>query len=79
MRIKVGLTPEQVTSVVLAEMKEHSRFLESLAAKIKAKKDSRPYEKEDLKRYREVAAAMDVIVGYYSPPANASSSSARRA
>lgn len=66
--MKIELEQSQVNSLVVEEMKEHSRLLRSLEAKLRRKKRLLDYERDDLKRYRDVLAAMKVIVGYYDSP-----------
>lgn len=67
-KMKIELEQSQVNSLVVEEMKEHSRLLRSLEAKLRRKKRLLDYERDDLKRYRDVLAAMKVIVGYYDSP-----------
>lgn len=65
--MKVDLTPEQVYSIVVSELKQHSLSIKKECRLISGKKNAKYYEKQDLARLREVLAAIDVIVDYYGP------------
>lgn len=64
MRIK--LSDEQVDSVVIAELKRHSKILKANIDTLKRRKNLERFEKEDLKRFRQVLDAASVVVDYYS-------------
>lgn len=66
-RMQIDLTPEQVYSIVVSELKLHSTSIKRECRLISGKKKAKDYEKQDLERLREVLAAIDVIVGYYCP------------
>ena len=64
MRIK--LSDEQIDSVVIAELRRHSKILKSNIDSLKRRKNLERFEKEDLKRFRQVLDAASVVVDYYS-------------
>ena len=63
--MKISLSDEQVDSVVLWELKRHSKLLKSNIDSLRRRKSLEKYEKEDLKRFREVLEAADKIIQYY--------------
>lgn len=67
--MKIEIDDDQVYKVVSAEMVRHSRHLERCISDLKRKRRRKPLEQDDLDRYKEVLAAMKVIIGYYGPPA----------
>lgn len=64
--MKIDLTDDQVDSIVLQEFQRHIKILDSNIKELSKRKNKlKKFEKEDLKRYREVTTAMKVMIGYY--------------
>lgn len=64
--MRISLSDDQVDSVVLWELKRHSKILRSNIESLRRRKSLEKFEKEDLKRFRQVLAAAAVVIGYYS-------------
>lgn len=64
MRIK--LSDEQVDSLIIWELKRHSKVLRSNIESLRRRKNLEKFEKEDLKRFREVLEAASLVIQYYS-------------
>lgn len=63
--MKINLTDDQIDDVVLYEMLRHSKMLGQSISSLNRKKKLKEYEKEDRARFKEVHAAMKVLLGYY--------------
>ena len=64
-KMKIKLTDDQIDEVVLFELQRHSDLLKSNISDLKRKRSRAKYEQEDLERFIEVQAAMNVLLGYY--------------
>lgn len=64
--MKISLSDDQVDSVVIWELKRHSKILKSNIDSLRKRKSLEKFEKEDLKRFREVFDAAKTVIEYYS-------------
>lgn len=64
--MRISLSDEQVDSVIIWEIKRHSNILRSNIDSLRKRKSLEGFEKDDLKRFREVLNAMNVVLNYYS-------------
>jgi hypothetical protein len=64
--MKISLSDDQVDSVVIWELKRHSKILKSNIDSLRRRKSLEKFEKEDLKRFREVFDAAKTVIEYYS-------------
>lgn len=64
--MRISLSDDQVDSVILWELKRHSKILRSNIESLRRRKSLEKFEKEDLKRFREVLDAASVVIKYYS-------------
>lgn len=63
--MKISLSDDQIDSIILWELKRHSKILKSNIESLRRRKNLEKFEKEDLKRFREVLEAASVVVKYY--------------
>lgn len=63
--MRIRLSDDQVDAVVLWELKRHSKVLRSNIESLRRRKNLEKFEKEDLKRFREVLEAAATVIGYY--------------
>lgn len=64
--MKINITDDQTDSIVIWELKRHSKVLKSNIDSLKRRKSLEKFEKEDLERFKKVLAAASLIVEYYS-------------
>lgn len=64
--MRISLSDDQVDAVILWELKRHSKILRSNIESLRRRKSLEKFEKEDLKRFREVLDAASVVIKYYS-------------
>lgn len=64
--MRINLSDDQVDAVVIWELKRHSKILKSNIDSLKRRKSLEKFEKEDLKRFKEVLEAATLVVEYYS-------------
>jgi hypothetical protein len=64
--MRISLSDDQVDSVVVWELKRHSKILKSNIDSLRRRKRLEKFEKEDLERFREVLEAATVVIEYYS-------------
>ena len=64
--MRINLSDDQVDSIVIWELKRHSKILRSNIESLKRRKSLEKFEKEDLKRFKEVLDAASLVVDYYS-------------
>jgi hypothetical protein len=64
--MRISLSDDQVDSVVIWELKRHSKILKSNIDSLSRRKSLEKFEKEDLKRFREVLEAAKTVIEYYS-------------
>jgi hypothetical protein len=64
--MRISLSDDQVDSVVIWELKRHSKILKSNIDSLSRRKSLEKFEKEDLKRFREVLVAAKTVIEYYS-------------
>lgn len=64
--MRINLSDDQVDSIIIWELKRHSKILKSNIDSLKRRKSLEKFEKEDLKRFKEVLAAASLVVDYYS-------------
>jgi hypothetical protein len=64
--MRISLSDDQVDSVVIWELKRHSKILKSNIDSLRRRKSLEKFEKEDLKRFREVLEAARTVIEYYS-------------
>ena len=64
--MRISLSDEQVDSVIIWEIKRHSKILRDNIDSLRKRKNLEAFEKDDLKRFREVLASMNVVLSYYS-------------
>lgn len=63
--MRISLSDDQVDAVVLWELKRHSKILRSNIESLRRRKNLEKFEKEDLKRFREVLEAASTVIEYY--------------
>jgi hypothetical protein len=64
--MRISLSDDQVDSVVIWELKRHSKILKSNIDSLRRRKSLEKFEKEDLQRFREVLEAAKTVIEYYS-------------
>jgi hypothetical protein len=64
--MRISLSDDQIDSVVVWELKRHSNLLRSNINSLRKRKNLEKFEKDDLKRFREVLFAMNVVSSYYA-------------
>jgi hypothetical protein len=64
--MRISLSDDQVDSVIIWELKRHSKVLRSNIESLRRRKNLENFEKEDLKRFREVLEAASMVIQYYS-------------
>jgi len=64
--MKISLSDDQIDSVIIWELKRHSNLLRSNINSLRKRKNLEKFEKDDLKRFREVLCAMNVVSSYYA-------------
>jgi hypothetical protein len=64
--MRISLSDDQVDSVVIWELNRHSKILKSNIDSLRRRKSLEKFEKEDLKRFREVLEAAKTVIEYYS-------------
>jgi hypothetical protein len=67
--VKIELNYDQIDEVIIQELSRHSCLLESNIVDLKKRKKTlRKFEKEDEKLFKEVLAAMKIVLDYWTPP-----------
>lgn len=64
--MRISLSDDQVDAVIIWELKRHSKVLRSNIESLRRRKNLEKFEKEDLKRFREVLEAATMVIQYYS-------------
>lgn len=64
--MRISLSDDQVDSIIIWELKRHSKVLRSNIESLRRRKNLEKFEKEDLKRFREVLEAANTVIQYYS-------------
>lgn len=59
------MSDDQVDSIILWELKRHSKILRSNIESLRRRKNLEKFEKEDLKRFKQVLAAAALVIEYY--------------